>query len=98
MKTRIAFVLAVCVVMMVSAGCETAKGFATGVGTGVYATAKGVVVMPWGLSSLAFPMTFGGDLSKASWVATDIRQVMIDGVAYQAKLGVWSLNGYQVNG
>ena len=24
------------------------------------ATAKGVVVMPWGLSSLAFPMTFGG--------------------------------------
>jgi hypothetical protein len=58
----------------------------------------GVVVMPWGLSSLAFPITFGGDLESVSWAATDIRQVMVNGVAYQAKLAVWSLSGYQVNG
>ena len=58
----------------------------------------GIVVMPWGLSSLAFPITFGGDPKNASWVATDIRQVMVNGIAYQAKLAVWSLSGYQVNG
>jgi hypothetical protein len=59
---------------------------------------SGIVVMPWGLSSLAFPMTFGGDLSHRSWIATDLRQVIIGGIAYQAKLSVWSLSGYQVNG
>jgi hypothetical protein len=58
----------------------------------------GIVVMPWGLSSLAFPMTFGGDPKNAAWVATDIRQVMVNGIAYQAKLAVWSLSGKQVNG
>jgi hypothetical protein len=61
------------------------------------ASESGVVVMPWGLSSLPFSMTFGGDSKNASWVATDIRQVMINGIAYQAKLAVWSLSGYQVN-
>jgi hypothetical protein len=59
---------------------------------------SGIVVMPWGLSSLAFTMTFGGDLSNKSWIATDLRQVTINGIAYQAKLSVWSLSGYQVNG
>ena len=54
---------------------------------------RGIVVMPWGLSSLAFPITFGGDPKNASWVATDIRQVMVNGIAYQAKLSVWSLSG-----
>jgi hypothetical protein len=58
----------------------------------------GIVVTPWGLSSLAFPMTFGGDLSNRSWIATDLRQVRISGIAYQAKLSVWSISGYQVNG
>ncbi len=62
------------------------------------ANLNGIVVMPWGLSSLAFPMTFGGDPSNKSWIATDVRQVRISGVAYQAKLSVWSLSGYQVNG
>jgi hypothetical protein len=58
----------------------------------------GIVVMPWGLSSLAFPMTFGGDPKNTSWVATDLRQVMVNRIAYQAKLSVWSLVGHQVNG
>jgi hypothetical protein len=37
-------------------------------------------------------------LSNRSWIATDLRQVRISGIAYQAKLSVWSLSGYQVNG
>lgn len=59
---------------------------------------SGVVVMPWGLSSLSFPITFGGEVSDKSWVATDIRQVTIDRIAYHATLSVWSLSGYQVTG
>src|SRR4030042_2609688 len=58
----------------------------------------GIVVMPWGLSSLAFPITFGGNPNYKRWVATDIRQVMVNSITYQAKLSVWSLGGYAVNG
>jgi hypothetical protein len=56
----------------------------------------GVVMMPWGVSSLAFPVTFGGDPSKQEWVATDMRQVTVGGIAYQAQIALWSLEGYQV--
>jgi hypothetical protein len=59
---------------------------------------EGVVLMPWGISSLAFPVTFGGDPSKQEWVATDTRQVTIGGIAYQAQIALWSLEGYQVIG
>jgi hypothetical protein len=62
------------------------------------ANQDGVVLMPWGLSSLAFPVTFGGDPSQQEWVATDMRQVTVGGIAYQAKIAVWSLEGYQVVG
>jgi hypothetical protein len=58
----------------------------------------GVVLMPWGISSLAFPVTFGGDPSKQEWVATDMRQVTVGGIAYHAQIAVWSLEGYQVVG
>lgn len=61
-------------------------------------TAGGVVVMPWGISSLSFPVTFGGDPSHQEWVATDMRQITINRVAYQAKLSLWNYNGQQVNG
>jgi hypothetical protein len=54
---------------------------------------SGVVLMPWGLGANAFPVTFGGDSAGHDWVTTDIRQVTIDGVAYQAKLELWSLGG-----
>jgi hypothetical protein len=57
----------------------------------------GIVVMPWGLSGLAFPITFGGNPNNMDWVAVDLRQVMVSGIAYQAKLSVWSFSGYQVN-
>ena len=58
----------------------------------------GVVVMPWGLCSLGFPITFGGHPTEQEWVATDIRQVLVNGVAYQAKLALWSFEGVQVIG
>jgi hypothetical protein len=61
-------------------------------------TQGGVVLMPWGLSSLAFPVIFGGNPLGNDWVATDIRQVVIGGVAYQAKLEMWSLQGVGVAG
>jgi hypothetical protein len=56
----------------------------------------GVVLMPWGLSSMSFPVVFGGSPSNKEWVATDTRQVTIDGISYQAKLALWSLTGFQV--
>jgi hypothetical protein len=59
---------------------------------------EGVVLMPWGISSLAFPVTFGGDPSQQEWVATDMRQVTVGGISYQAQIAVWSLEGYQVIG
>ena len=62
------------------------------------AVETGVVLMPWGISSLAFPVVFGDDPSNSEWVATDLRQVIVNGIAYQAKLALWSLEGYQVIG
>jgi hypothetical protein len=58
----------------------------------------GVVIMPWGISSLSFPVTFGESPFVRDWVATEIRQVVVNDVAYQAKLALWSLEGYQVVG
>jgi hypothetical protein len=50
----------------------------------------GVVVMPWGLGSLGFPVAFGGNPQLQEWVATDIRQIVVNHVTYQAKLSLWS--------
>lgn len=61
-------------------------------------TQGGVIMMPWGVSSLAFPVVFGGEPQSQEWVATDMRQVIVGGVAYQATLALWSLEGYQVVG
>ena len=58
----------------------------------------GVVLMPWGISSMAFPVTFGDDPFGKEWVATDTRQVTVNGIAYQARLALWSLEGYGVIG
>lgn len=56
----------------------------------------GIAVMPWGISPLAFPVVFGENSLHKEWVATDTRQVTVSGIAYQAKLTLWSLEGYQV--
>ena len=50
----------------------------------------GVIMMPWGVDALAFPISFGGNPEQQDWVATDLRQVIIGDVTYQAKLSVWS--------
>jgi hypothetical protein len=55
----------------------------------------GLVLMPWGLSSLGIPLTFGGNPTGQDWVTTDIRQVTVGGLSYQAKLELWNLQGYQ---
>jgi hypothetical protein len=61
-------------------------------------TEGGLVMMPWGVSSLAFPVVFGGDPTTQEWVATDMRQVIVGGITYQATLALWSIEGYQVIG
>ena len=53
-------------------------------------TDGGIILMPWGISSLGFPVTFGHIPSAADWVTTDIRQVTVDGIAYQAKLELYN--------
>jgi hypothetical protein len=58
----------------------------------------GLVLMPWGLGSMGFTLTFGGNPAGQEWVTTDIRQVTVGGIAYQAKLALWNLSGYRVNG
>ena len=58
----------------------------------------GVVLMPWGISSMAFPISFGDDPFGQEWVTTDTRQVIVNNIAYQAKLALWSLRGYRVIG
>ncbi len=55
----------------------------------------GLVLVPWGLSSLGIPLTFGGNPTGQDWVTTDIRQVTVGGLSYQAKLELWNLQGYQ---
>jgi hypothetical protein len=56
----------------------------------------GVILMPWGLSTMAFPIVFGEEPLEKEWVTTDVRQVVVNGIAYQARLALWSLEGYQV--
>ena len=58
----------------------------------------GVVMMPWGTNALGVPVFFGDNPSKQEWVATDVRQVSVGGISYQARLSLWSIEGYQVNG
>jgi len=64
----------------------------------VYRTGNtyGMSVMPWGIYTLGVSIQFGGSPKGNVWVATDLRQVTVDRVAYQAKIACWSLAGYQV--
>ena len=59
---------------------------------------SGIVLMPWGFSSLGFSLTFGGTPLNHGWVATDLRQVQINGISYQAKLSLWSQQSYSESG
>jgi len=53
----------------------------------------GTVMMPWGISTLGVSVIFGGDPSGHSFVATELRQLIVNEISYQVKLAVWSLNG-----
>lgn len=56
----------------------------------------GMSVMPWGIFTLGVSVLFGDNLAGKVWVATDLRQVTVSQVAYQAKIACWSLQGYQI--
>lgn len=56
----------------------------------------GISLLPWGIGSLGVSLVYGNSPSNSDWVATDIRQVMIAGVSYQAKIAVWNLAGFQI--
>lgn len=53
----------------------------------------GIVLAPWGLGAITYPITLGGNSTGQHWVTTDIRQVTIGGISYQAQLALWSLQG-----
>lgn len=58
----------------------------------------GITIMPWGIASIGFSVTIGDNPSPSSreWVAADMREVVVNGRAYQVKLLLWDLQGYQV--
>ncbi|UCE96102.1 MAG: hypothetical protein JSV51_00365 [Candidatus Bathyarchaeota archaeon] len=56
----------------------------------------GMTLMPWGIGTLATTALFGGNPTGSVWTATDLRQVTVDQMAYNAKITCWSLEGYQI--
>ena len=52
----------------------------------------GMVIMPWGISTIGVSVTFGDSPSNREWVATELRQVTVNEISYQVKLAVWSLD------
>jgi len=60
-----------------------------------WGSSLGIVMMPWGISSLGFTTTFGGNLGGTDWVATELRQVTVNRISYQVNVAVWSIKGYQ---
>jgi hypothetical protein len=55
----------------------------------------GSVVMPWGIGTLGVSASFDSSFGSggSEFVATEIRQVTIDGISYQVKVSTWSLSG-----
>lgn len=58
----------------------------------------GIILMPWGISTMAFQVSFGAKMEGKEWIATDLREVTVNNVAYEANLALWDLQGYQVKG
>jgi hypothetical protein len=52
----------------------------------------GSVIVPWGVGALGVPASFGGDPTGYDFVATELRQVTIDGISYHVKVSTWSLS------
>jgi hypothetical protein len=58
------------------------------------AVEMGSIIMPWGIGTLGVSVAFsaGSDPSDYDFVATELRQVTIDGISYQVKVSTWSLS------
>jgi len=57
------------------------------------ATEVGSIILPWGIGTLGVSASFGGDQTGYDFVATELRQVNINNIAYQVKVSTWSLSG-----
>jgi len=57
--------------------------------------ALGTVMVPWGVGALGVSASFGSSIGSGGYnfVATELRQVNIDGISYQVKVSAWSLSG-----
>ena len=55
----------------------------------------GTVMMPWGIGTLGVSAYFASNMVSGGYdfVATELRQVTVDGISYQLKVSTWSLNG-----
>lgn len=51
------------------------------------------IVVPWGVGTLGVSISFGGDPTGYSFVATELRQVSVNDITYQMKVSTWSLGG-----
>ena len=53
----------------------------------------GSVVLPWGIGTLGVSAPFGGSVGSSGYnfVATELRQVTIDGISYHVKVSAWKL-------
>jgi hypothetical protein len=49
------------------------------------------IVLPWGVGTLGVSISFGGDPTGYSFVATELRQVSVNDISYQMKVSTWSL-------
>ena len=54
----------------------------------------GTVILPWGVGTLGVSASFdvGSAPSDYDFVATELRQVTIDGISYHVKVSTWSLS------
>jgi len=53
----------------------------------------GIMMLPWGVSTLGVSASFGVDPTGYDFVATELRQVSIDDISYHVKVSTWSLSG-----
>jgi hypothetical protein len=51
----------------------------------------GSIIVPWGVGALGVSASYSGGLGSGNskFVATELRQVTVDGVSYQVKVSVW---------
>ena len=53
----------------------------------------GTVILPWGIGTMGVSATFDSGITPSGYdfVATELRQVTIDGISYQIKVSTWKL-------